>query len=89
MARPKTTQASILAGAVCRIDSVVGVDERGQMVLPKSVRAAAGIRAGDKLALVTWEKDGEVCCLALLKAERVAEVVGGILRPMLRGVGQD
>ncbi len=38
------------------------------MVLPKDVREKAGIRPGDKLALITWEKDGEVCCLALMKA---------------------
>ncbi|WP_243670830.1 AbrB/MazE/SpoVT family DNA-binding domain-containing protein [Methanoculleus chikugoensis] len=54
----------------CRLQRGGGA-QRGrarQMVLPKDVREKAGIRPGDKLALITWEKDGEVCCLALMKA---------------------
>ncbi len=56
----------------CRMESLVGVDERGQMVLPKDLRDKAGIRPGDKLAVVSWEKDGKVCCLTLIKAEDFA-----------------
>ena len=37
----------------CQVEAVVSVDERGQMVLPKEVRARAGIKPGDKLALVS------------------------------------
>ena len=40
----------------CKVEAVISVDERGQMVLPKEMRAKAGIRAGDKLALVSWER---------------------------------
>jgi hypothetical protein len=32
-------------------------------------REKADIHAGDKLALVSWEKDGKVCCLTLIKAK--------------------
>ncbi len=67
----------------CRVESVVPVDERGQMVLPKDLREKAGIRAGDKLALVSWEKDGRVCCLFLMKEQELAATVKGILGPML------
>jgi AbrB family looped-hinge helix DNA binding protein len=45
-----------VAGECCnsrRVESLVAVDERGQMVLPKDLRDKAGIRPGDKLALVT------------------------------------
>jgi AbrB family looped-hinge helix DNA binding protein len=49
----------------CAIQGIVTVDERGQMVLPKELRAKAGIKAGDKLAVTSWEKDGKVCCIAL------------------------
>ena len=34
----------------CRVESIISVDERGQMVLPKDLRDKANIRAGDKLA---------------------------------------
>lgn len=65
-----------------KVDSLVSVDERGQMVLPKELREKAGIKPGDKLAVVTWEKDGEVCCLSLIKVEKLTEMVKDILGPM-------
>jgi len=69
----------------CRIESLITVDERGQMVLPKDLRDRAGIRAGDKLALVSWEKDGEVCCFTLIKADLLAERVKEFLGPLMSG----
>ena len=36
----------------CRVDSLVSVDDRGQMVLPKELRDKAGIKGGDKLAVI-------------------------------------
>jgi len=50
----------VAAAASYEIEAIVSVDERGQMVLPKQTRARAGIRAGDKLALVGWRK-GTAC----------------------------
>jgi antitoxin PrlF len=55
-----------------RVESIVTVDERGQMVLPKDIREKAGIKPGDKLALVTLEKNGKVCCIHLMKADELA-----------------
>ena len=68
----------------CRVEAMVGVDERGQMVLPKDVREKAGIRAGDKLAVVMWEREGEVCCLVLMKADKLDTTVRDILGPAPR-----
>ncbi len=70
----------------CRMESLITVDERGQMVLPKELRDRAGIRAGDKLALVSWEKDGEVCCFTLIKADLLAERVKEFLGPLMSGL---
>jgi len=70
----------------CRVEALIGVDERGQMVLPKELRDKANIKAGDKLALVSWEKDGEVCCLSLIKADNLAERVREFLGPVMRDV---
>jgi antitoxin PrlF len=67
----------------CRVESVLTVDERGQMVLPKDVREKAGIRPGDKLALITWEREGIVCCLTLMKVENLSGMVKGVLGPLL------
>jgi len=73
----------------CKVESLISVDERGQMVLPKEIREKAGIQAGDKLAVVTWEKDGEVCCISLIKVEGITEMVKGVLGPMMKEILQD
>ncbi len=69
----------------CRVEALLGIDERGQMVLPREIRDRAKIRAGDKLALVSWEKDGEVCCLTLIKADHLTEGVREFLGPVMGG----
>jgi len=70
----------------CKVDALVSVDERGQMVLPKEIRERAGIHTGDKLALVSWEKDGKVCCFTLIKADEFGDMVKGLLGPMMKEV---
>ncbi len=69
-----------------KVESVVSVDERGQMVLPKDIREKAGIKAGDKLALATFEKDGEVCCISLIKVDSLSEMVKEMLGPVMKEV---
>jgi len=70
----------------CKVASVVSVDERGQMVLPKEIREKANISAGDKLAVVSWEKDGKVCCISLIKADDFTGMVRNLLGPMMQEV---
>jgi len=67
----------------CKVESLINVDERGQMVLPKEIRDKANIHPGDKLALVSWEKEGKVCCFTLIKVEEFTDMVRGLLGPML------
>jgi AbrB family looped-hinge helix DNA binding protein len=88
MADKKTSccETAVGAGSACRVESLISVDERGQMVLPKELRDKANICAGDKLALVSWEKDGEICCLSLVKADYLAERVKEFLGPVMMGV---
>jgi bifunctional DNA-binding transcriptional regulator/antitoxin component of YhaV-PrlF toxin-antitoxin module len=54
------------------------------MVLPKEVRARAGIKTGDKLALVSSGEGG--CCLALVKVEALGGMVKGLLGPLFAEV---
>jgi AbrB family looped-hinge helix DNA binding protein len=58
-----------------RVEALVAVDERGQMVLPKELRDKAGILPGEKLAVVSRERDGKVCCLYIFKADALVETV--------------
>ncbi len=68
----------------CKVESLIHVDERGQMVLPKEIREKANIRPGDKLALISWEREGEVCCVSLIRAEELMGMVKGLLGPMMK-----
>ncbi len=70
----------------CRIDAVVTVDTRGQIVLPKDLREKANIKPNEKLALVACEKDGEVCCITMIKAERLVGAVTKALGPLLKSI---
>lgn len=70
----------------CRVESLISIDERGQMVLPKEIRDRAEIQAGDKLALVSWEKDNKVCCISLVKAENLSGMIKGLLGPMMKDI---
>jgi len=73
----KKEKMSCLAGSgkstsCCKVESLISVDERGQMVLPKDLREKADIKPGDKLAVISWEKDGATCCFTLIKADSLA-----------------
>ncbi len=70
--------------ACCKVESVISVDDRGQTVLPKEIRDKANIRAGDKLAVINWEKDGKICCISLIKIEEFTETVKSLLGPMMK-----
>ena len=67
----------------CKVEAIVSVDERGQMVLPKEIRERAKIRAGDKLAVVSMEKDGKICCLSLIRIEELEGMVKSMLGPVM------
>ena len=86
--KESSTCPSCTPQAGCRVESVLTVDERGQMVLPKDVRERAGIRPGDKLALISWEKNGRVCCLALMKVENLSGMVKDVLGPLINESGR-
>jgi AbrB family looped-hinge helix DNA binding protein len=74
------------AAACCKVESIISIDKRGQMVLPKELRRKAKIKAGDKLAVTSWEKDGEVCCITLIKVEGLVEMVKGRLGPIIKEI---
>lgn len=67
----------------CKVESIVAIDDRGQMVLPKEIRERAKIRPGDKLALLSFEKDGAVCCLSLIKVDVLETMVKSRLGPVI------
>ena len=73
-------------GECCKIDAVITIDSKGQTVLPKDLREKAKIRPDGKLAVVTCEKEGEICCIMMIKAERLEEAVSKTLGPLLKDI---
>jgi len=70
----------------CKIDAIVTMDAKGQIVLPKDLREKADLKPTDKIAVVACEKEGKVCCIVMIKAERLAGAVSKTLSPLLKGV---
>jgi len=68
-----------------KVEAIMSVDERGQMVLPKELRQRAGIGAGDKIALVAFENDGVLCCISFFKVDDLSGMVRDKLAPVLQG----
>ena len=86
MARKKVKESCCEPENNCKIESIVTVDERGQMVLPKELREKAKIKTGDKLAVTTWHKDGKICCIALMKVEDLVGMVKDRLGPVVKEI---
>jgi AbrB family looped-hinge helix DNA binding protein len=72
--------------ACCRVDAVVSMDAKGQIVMPKDMREKAGLKPDDKLAVIGCEHKGMVCCIILVKADNLGGQVKSMLGPMLRDV---
>ena len=74
--------------ACCKVESVVSVDERGQMILPKDLREKAYIKAGDKLAVVSWGQNDGIVCLALIKVDDLSGLVKQMLGPVFKEISK-
>jgi len=67
-----------------KVEAIVSVDERGQMVLPKDVRTKANIDVGDKLALMSVSKGDKTVFLVLLKAKLFEDYVKEAFGPVIK-----
>jgi len=65
----------------CRIEVVLTLDDRGQIVLPRHIREKSGMNTGDRHSLIGWESDNKVCCLGLIKAANLNAGVKGAISP--------
>jgi antitoxin PrlF len=70
----------------CKVDAVVTVDAKGQIVLPKDLREKARIKPNDKLAVIACERNGETCCIMMMRTEDLASSVKTALGPVLKEV---
>jgi AbrB family looped-hinge helix DNA binding protein len=72
--------------ACCKVNAVVTIDSKGQIVLPKELREKANLKPNDKLAVVGCEEDGEMCCIMMVKTDRLADSIKESLGPVLKEI---
>jgi hypothetical protein len=53
------------------------------------VRKRAEVSTGDKFAVISFESDGKICCISLVKADAFVEGVKEMLGPMMSEVLKD
>jgi len=70
----------------CKVDALVTIDSKGQIVLPKDMREKAGLKPDDKLAVIGCESNGEICCMIMVKAEKLGDSVKTMLGPMFKEI---
>ncbi len=73
----------------CRVEALVSIDPRGQILLPKDLRDRANLQAGDKIAVIAFESKGEICCMTLIKAEALVDNVREMLGPIMTEMSQE
>ncbi len=70
----------------CKVDALISIDARGQIVLPKDVRERVGVKAGDKFVVMSYESEGKICCIFLVKADDFADTAKDMLGPMVKEI---
>ena len=70
----------------CQIEAIVTIDAKGQIVLPKTLREKANLKPCEKIAVVACEKEGQICCIMMVKAELFRGALSETLGPLLKGV---
>ena len=70
----------------CKMEAILTIDDRGQIVIPKDVRENLNMRSGEKLALVSWNCGEETCCLVLIRSENLSGMVKDALSPLAQSL---
>ena len=68
----------------CSVEGIVTIDARGQIVLPKEVRDRAGFTPGERLMVMLSEKEGDVCCITLVKKKYLDRMASAFMQPFVR-----
>jgi antitoxin PrlF len=80
------TDKECYSNECCKINAVVTVDSKGQIVLPKELREKAKIKHNDKLAVFNFQRDNEVCFIVMLKVDALEDTVKDLLGPVFKNV---
>lgn len=75
---------STMDSECCKVEALVTVDAKGQILLPKDLRENENIQKGDKFAIINVGAGGKSCCLILMKADILEPMVKDALGPVLK-----
>ncbi|MFX0040348.1 MAG: HgcAB-associated protein HgcC [Promethearchaeota archaeon] len=75
---------STMDSQCCKVEALVTVDKKGQILLPKDLREKESIMEGDKFAIINVGAGGKPCCLILMKADILEPMVQDALGPVLK-----
>ncbi|MFX0140243.1 MAG: HgcAB-associated protein HgcC [Candidatus Hodarchaeota archaeon] len=75
---------STMNSECCKVEALVTVDAKGQILLPKDLRENENIQKGDKFAVINVGPGGKTCCLILMKADILEPMVKDALGPVLK-----
>ena len=73
-------------GDSCRIDAILTIDAKGQIVLPKDLREKANFKPNDKIAVVACQRGNEGCCIMMIKADQLVGAITKTLSPLIKGI---
>ncbi|MFX0003441.1 MAG: HgcAB-associated protein HgcC [Candidatus Hodarchaeota archaeon] len=79
-----TCDPSTMDSQCCKVEALVTVDRKGQILLPKDLREKENIMEGDKFAIINVGAGGKPCCLILMKADILEPMVQNALGPVLK-----
>lgn len=84
----KKEKSNVITGCTgLNLEAVVRFDEKGQLVLPKDIRDKAGIKAGDKLAIISCGDSENICCLTIMKSDQLHGLLKDVMEPIFQGLG--
>jgi len=75
---------SAMDSQCCKVEALVTIDKKGQILLPKDLREKENINEGDKFAIINVGAGGKPCCLILMKSDILEPMVQDALGPVLK-----
>ncbi len=67
----------------CKVEAVVTVDNKGQILLPKELRNSANLNTNDKMIAISLLANTESPIIVLVKADMLGDIIKNFLGPAL------
>ncbi|MFX0073281.1 MAG: HgcAB-associated protein HgcC [Candidatus Hermodarchaeota archaeon] len=68
----------------CKVEAVVTVDNKGQILFPKELRMSAKLEPDDKMVAITLRGNTESPIIVLVKAEMFGDIINNFLGPVMK-----